>query len=1356
MDIQFVTDPWACARYILEYISKGERQMGKLLKEASKEVVNDDSLRQQMKKVGNVFLSHREVSAQECVYRLLSMPLKRSSRQCVFVNTGMPDTRVRILKPKQVLEKLPDESEDVYQTSMLDRYSARPANLEDTCLADFATLYRTQSGNSDKEESVDEVQNIQNDAGKKITLQRGHGYMKQRKLRCIVRTPRFSRSKQSEAYYHSLLMLYLPWRNELPDLLHGDNLFEEHYQKMKDTVLTNQSLFEHNSEELDDALQNFDCSDQPESAWDKLASEAQHQHNDELDEGRLPSIDHEMLDPTELANRTIAELHASNNANVYVVESQTDRLPNPEYYALLRTLNCEQRSMFDNLLKWCRSSVSSTSIRPQKPDPFHIFVTGGAGTGKSHLIHALVNMMRRELQPICENPEGVTVLLSAPTGTAANNIDGTTIHQAFSIPVRKRGTKDSDYIPMGHDKLATVRFHLQSLKVLIVDEISMVGSNILWYIHRRLQDIMGTPSDDVFFGGVSVIAVGDFYQIPPVLQKPIFATPSDEYARLNPIHMWKDLFKMYELTQIMRQGKDTEFAQLLNRVRVAHVTDSDIQLLKGREVSACQEDYPTNALHVFTDNHKVDQHNQKMLQTIDGPVRHFNAKDWKKDMGTEQAGVSTSSKASETGGLRECLSVGVGARVMLTKNVDVSDGLVNGAIGTVTGFIEPERKCETNFPTAILVQFDSIKAGRKLRMKLKKSPKDPVPIQLDEARFTLGRSSGECVRRQFPLTLCFAATIHKVQGLSLDEIVVCFDGRFNTGQAYVALSRCRTLDGLYLQQFDKKKITVSKPVETEMARLRLNTLDPQSAHLLSTLPHDYFKICHLNIRSLAAHFTDLQSSHPLLTCDIICLSETWLNKSKQTKDYTLDGYSLFRTDREDMHPRCHKHDCKMCNDKGGVAMFIRSDVMCHRQIDVEVKDLECIVVSCKTEPDNVTYIVTLYRPDHIPLNVLNNAVENILSKIPADADVVFTGDFNIDVYKNKSPSALTPLSDGGFVQLISTPTHRLGSLLDHIYVPKIKSGIPSGVIPQYYTDHNAVFCAFPPHVDANNNTSYVLDLNLAKTPQNKHTAHYSKQHVTSNVVSPLTSKSTMKVPQPIFHRKYKETNKKAAPTLAATSLVQAVGSHDNSNDVTCTGSEEGNLNPGTFNPPNEQDRLKLSDTYHLPLKNDTNLNPSKRDHSYRSILKELPTQNPRSQIDVMRDDGNCFFRVISKELFGTEDYHAHIRNIICNFMASHPFTFSNWYYLGEVQFYNHVQEMRRSRVWAEEVELLAVASYFHTSIWEYTNSYPVGGPWHWVKIEPLASHPADPPFDGFALHGSFYIHHTNGNHFDRIIAPPSS
>ena len=175
-------------------------------------------------------------------------------------------------------------------------------------------------------------------------------------------------------------------------------------------------------------------------------------------------------------------------------------------------------------------------------------------------------------------------LLTAPTGVAAFNINGMTLHSAFLLGTAKYSLSQA----LNHDKLNTLRGTLSNLKLLIIDEISMVGSNMLLLIHKRLQQIMGINRDDVTFGNISILAV---YQLPPVGQKPLFAKSSDGYAQFyRSGSLWLDEFKMHELTVIMRQRGDSAFCELLCRVKC---TDEDIAVLKSRQTSPDNANYPT-------------------------------------------------------------------------------------------------------------------------------------------------------------------------------------------------------------------------------------------------------------------------------------------------------------------------------------------------------------------------------------------------------------------------------------------------------------------------------------------------------------------------------------------------------------------------------------------------------------------------------------------------------------------------------------------------------------------------------------------------------------------------------------------
>ena len=171
--------------------------------------------------------------------------------------------------------------------------------------------------------------------------------------------------------------------------------------------------------------------------------------------------------------------------------------------------------------------------------PYRVFLSGPGGVGKSSVISLIhrdtVKLLRLSGQV---EPEDVIVLLTAPTGVAAFK----TVHSALLLGTSKFTTQ-----PLTQDKLNTLRMKLLNLKLLIVDEVSMVGSNMLLQIHKRLQQLKG-KGDDTTFGDVRILAVGDLYQLRPVAQPHVFAQVGDAYARLhNSGSLWMDEFKMIEL-----------------------------------------------------------------------------------------------------------------------------------------------------------------------------------------------------------------------------------------------------------------------------------------------------------------------------------------------------------------------------------------------------------------------------------------------------------------------------------------------------------------------------------------------------------------------------------------------------------------------------------------------------------------------------------------------------------------------------------------------------------------------------------------------------------------------------------------
>ena len=181
---------------------------------------------------------------------------------------------------------------------------------------------------------------------------------------------------------------------------------------------------------------------------------------------------------------------------------------------------------------------------------FHIFLTGGVGVGKSHLIKPIFMSISKLLSFKGDDPEKPRILILAPTGVAAINIDGTTIHIALGINV------GHNLYPLNDCQCGILRNKLLGVKFIILDEISMVSSVLFYQVHQRLNEIFGV-STDLPFAGLPVLVCGDLYQLPPVKGAPIYSSTDNIKGYLS-LELWNN-FKVVELTEVMRQRGDLEF-----------------------------------------------------------------------------------------------------------------------------------------------------------------------------------------------------------------------------------------------------------------------------------------------------------------------------------------------------------------------------------------------------------------------------------------------------------------------------------------------------------------------------------------------------------------------------------------------------------------------------------------------------------------------------------------------------------------------------------------------------------------------------------------------------------------------------
>ena len=449
-----------------------------------------------------------------------------------------------------------------------------------------------------------------------------------------------------------------------------------------------------------------------------------------------------------------------------------------------------------------------------------MFITGGAGAGKSHIIKTIYQTATKTFRHGPEDPDKPSVLLLAPTGGAAINIGGNTINSCLAISKNMFGEHEG---PLSDERKSALRTKLSNLKLLVIDEVSMVSSLMLKYIHERLKEIYSTR-DTVWFGGISIVVVGDFYQLPPVKAKPAFSQFKNELFNLS--HPWKQ-FRMVELMKIMHQQGDHSFTEILNRIHLGQLTKDDKEKLCTRIIKKSDDNYPYDALHIWAENEPVDKYNELKLEMIKRPLVTLIAHDEYPAMASQSdVQKALARNRSETGGLDYKIKLKQDARVMLTTNLNIEDHLINGQMGTVSKI---KYNDTSQKPQVIYIKFDDESAGLETIRKsgdlyaMENHAVAIVPVVAKIKVKTSRPSSSEIQRTQYPLALAWACTIHKVQGLTLSTVVFSFElykqKQFNYGQVYVALSRVKSLEQLYIiGEIDPKLIRADPRVHKEIIK----------------------------------------------------------------------------------------------------------------------------------------------------------------------------------------------------------------------------------------------------------------------------------------------------------------------------------------------------------------------------------------------------------------------------------------------------------------------------------------------------------------------------------------------------------
>lgn len=407
-----------------------------------------------------------------------------------------------------------------------------------------------------------------------------------------------------------------------------------------------------------------------------------------------------------------------------------------------------------------------------------VFITGAAGTGKTKLVTEVVKLLKK-LHTRSK------VFVTASTGVAALSIKGQTLHSFAGITINNP-TDDPEILLdwIMSNKRACYRW--KKVEALVIDEISMVGPRLfdnLEFVAKSLRGVSKT------WGGIQMVVVGDFCQLPPIKG---YKSKDVNYA--FEADCWNESFDLsIELTKILRQS-DPRFIELLQGIRMGESDQGDFSFLE----SYCSKtECDPSAVQLYPVNEIVKKVNEERLKSLQKSVVVYRAVD---------NGPDSAKRKLNQGIAPDEISICEGARVMLVKNLHTWKGLVNGATGIVMGFVKAvgvHDICHDN--QLPVVKFDSGKV---------------LTIEPEEWHVMDGEKI-VATRKQIPLILAWALSIHKCQGMTLDKAYINLSKAFGYGMVYTALSRVRSLDGLHLSGFKASKIQAHPKVSQFYRKLAL-------------------------------------------------------------------------------------------------------------------------------------------------------------------------------------------------------------------------------------------------------------------------------------------------------------------------------------------------------------------------------------------------------------------------------------------------------------------------------------------------------------------------------------------------------
>lgn len=595
MDIQFIGEKTgALAAYITKYNTKPEKSFAG---NGLSDIVDSKPLYSKLWIMGQRILNNRECGTLEAADTLLQISLFGTDNKTTIKWLDVRQERNRKLLDWKQVAALPDDNDDLFCPSLIDtHYPNRPEALQQLCLYDFASRYEIVKT---KPKRVEEFHVY------------GKLFVKRRKYPFMINHYNYNMEKDSEKYFYTLLLLYKPFIQET-ELLGSFKTYAESFDYWKD--------------ELTDALQYHEKLQDIARARKALDERVQQiedasQEPDEDNCGSQNALGHDHI-----VDDAVDDMRACLDVDI---------ISDNDIQQMVGTLNADQSRVFTN--------IQTTLLQQTNQDPtvkmLRMFISGVGGTGKSYLIKVIRQWVKNELN--------AGVIVAAPTGIAALNVQGMTIHRFLKLPVEHGSTPE--YTPLSDLNLQKLRNELKNVKLIIIDEISMVSNFVLLFIHLRLQEIYNTfQVEDGWFGRINILLFGDLLQLSPVTPDSPFVTLAA--TELSKIHssvpsdtnLWHDLFSFEELTVNVRQQGDKAYADILSRIRLGIVDEHDQEELDSRLITFTpnqgQEGYlkelvnqlqalPPSCVCLFATKKQCAELNSTMLSILTGDDIILHAKD---------------------------------------------------------------------------------------------------------------------------------------------------------------------------------------------------------------------------------------------------------------------------------------------------------------------------------------------------------------------------------------------------------------------------------------------------------------------------------------------------------------------------------------------------------------------------------------------------------------------------------------------------------------------------------------------------------------------------------------------------------